>query len=160
MAIDRSAYFQNVRVWARRMNVSCDKTRAEKALVLMERMNLSESVIHLVCVFFCLQKDRGDKDLELALQISIVAARATIEITRGNYTSGTDAVSVFAKWVGDKTQKQDAWLRLALIASLNRDAVNAIVADANHARNEEKEKPSLGNMIIEPLHREMRGRAS
>ncbi len=157
MAIDRSAYFQNVRVWARRMNVSCDQQRAEKALALMERMNLSESVNPLVCVFFCLQKDRGEKDLELALRLSIVAARATIEITRGNYTSGTDAVSIFGRWVEKKTQQQDVWMKLVLTAASNRNVVNNIVASAIHARNKEKETPSLLNLLVADLRRQKAG---
>lgn len=159
MAVDRTAYFQNARVWARRMNTTCDQTRAEKALGLMEKMNLSESLLPLVCVFFCLQKDRGDADLDLALRLSIVAARATIEITRGNYTSATDSVAIFSKWVQEKTNLEDVWVSLTLTAASNRDVVNSIVADAINARNEEKARPSLGNLIVADLHRQMRGKA-
>ena len=157
MAIDRSVYFQNVRVWSRRMNVTCDQARAEKALGLMGKMNLSESMLPLVCVFFCLQKDRGDKNLELALKLSMVAARAVLEITRGNFASGTDGVSVFTRWVETKTKQENTWMSLVVTAGLNRTAVNKIVADAIHARNEEKAQPSLGNLLVANLHRQMRG---
>lgn len=157
MAVDRTAYFQNARVWARRMNTTCDQTRAEKALGSMEKMNLSESLLPLVCVFFCLQKDRGDADLDLALRLSIVAARATIEITRGNFASGTDGVSVFTRWVKTKTKQENTWMSLVVTAGLNRTAVNKIVADAIHARNEEKTQPSLSNLLVANLHRQMRG---
>ena len=153
MSVDRNEYFQNARVWARRMNVACDKNRAEKALVLMERMKLSETIAPMVCVFFCLQKDRGDTDLDLAVKISIVAARAVVEIIRGNHTSGTDGVTAFSKWVKEKTHQEDGWLKLVLTAASNRDAVNGIVAAAIHARNEEKAKPSLVNLIVANMHR-------
>ena len=159
MSVDRIAYFQNVKVWSRRMNVACDVSRAEKALGLLEKLNISETLFPLVCVFFCLQKDRGDKDLDLAIKISIVAARATIEILRGNHTSGTDSVAAFSKWVKEKTHLEDTWMKLLLTASSNRGVVNSIVADAIAARNEEKARPSLVNLIVADLHRQMAGQA-
>ena len=159
MVVDRNAYFQNVRVWARRMKVTCDQPRAEKALGLMEKMNLSEGMLPLVCVFFCLQKDRGDKNLEIALKLSIVAARVVLEVTRGKSPSGVDGVSIFTHWVKEKSNQGNTWMDLTLTAALNRAAVNSIVADAIHARNEEKARPSLTNMIVAKLHRQKRGQA-
>ncbi len=146
--MSKEIYKTNARVWSRRMEVVYNEERAEKAWEVLEKKGVSESVKPVLFAFSL----SFETNTEETYKICLVAARALVEILRGNSDSGRDSVSAFAKWV--RTQRESQELsELVVFAVKHREAINDMVAKVIHVRNEGYRNPSLANLILGKIKR-------
>ena len=150
MANATIAYHTNAKVWARRLGVEYAHERAEKAWAIMEAAGLSESQASLGYGALLKAKELGHKGHE-AFMVGYVVSRTLLEVTRGDFLSGTDSVGIFIHWtekVGLTQQFLDkGWIPF-IVREQVRKNISDMVADAIAVRNREKAQPSIANQII------------
>lgn len=150
MANATTAYHTNAKVWARRLGVEYAHERAEKAWAIMEPAGLSESQASLGYGALLKAKELGYKGDE-AFMVGYVVSRTLLEVTRGDFPSGADAVGIFTNWASkvDLLEKflDKGWITF-IVREQVRKNISDMVADAIAVRNREKAQPSIANQII------------
>lgn len=150
MANATTAYHTNAKVWARRFSVEYTHERAEKAWKIQEGAGLSESQASLGYGALLKAKELGYKGDE-AFMVGYVVSRTLLEVTRGDFPSGADAVGIFTNWASkvDLLEKflDKGWITF-IVREQVRKNISDMVADAIAVRNREKAQPSIANQII------------
>lgn len=150
MANATTAYHTNAKVWARRLGVEYAHERAEKAWKIMEGAGLSESQASLGYGALLKAKELGYKGDE-AFMVGYVVSRTLLEVTRGDFLSGSDSVGIFTNWASkvDLLEKflDKGWITF-IVREQVRKNISDMVADAIAVRNREKAQPSIANQII------------